>query len=718
MFLKRTFIAIFALTSLCASLHGQDTLGVWGMLKDTVTLESASVTAKSKEQKLREGAYAVSAVNINLQAATLQSLTQAIDRSSGIRIREEGGVGSDFDLSINGMGGNSIRYFLDGMPLDAKGTGVNLANLPVNLIERVEIYKGVIPARFGSDALGGAINIITNRRKRNYLDVSLGAGSFHTFKTDISAQYTTPKSGIIVRPVISAGYSKNDYLMRDVKVRNEEHTAFIITDLPRFHDAYLSLFGQLEAGVTDRSWADDFFVSASLSKVDKELQTGATQSYVIGMAERKSRSLNLSARYSKAGFLTENLDFSAMLSHTWDHSQTIDTTYRRYYWDGTYINGNYSEIRHRGKTLRNYDRPMTVLRGNFDYHLAENHRLTLNYLLNRTGNRQSDDWDADFVPTDDALIKHIIGLSYNQMLFDGRMDNAFFVKDYVNHLLVGQTELPSTTGASTVEPSSVKNYVGYGVGSRYAFDSRFSVKGSYEHSVRLPISREVLGNGSTVYPNLALSPEISNNFNLGLFGAWDLGGGHIISYETGGFVRLVDNYIQAIVSETEGMMQYVNVAAVHIKGVEGEVRYDWAGKLHLAANASYDDCRDQREFNYDGSRSITYRNRTPNRPWTFCNVEASYTFNKVGLPDSRLRLTADYRWVHWFYVTWEAFGSASTKPRIPTQNLVSASLLYSWMGGRYNLSLECSNLLDTLAFDNYKLQKPGRAFFLKFRLFM
>ena len=90
------------------------------------------------------------------------------------------------------------------------------------------------------------------------------AGSFHTFKTDISAQYTTPKSGIIVRPVISAGYSKNDYLMRDVKVRNEDHTAFIITDLPRFHDAYLSLFGQLEAGVTDRSWADDFFVSASL----------------------------------------------------------------------------------------------------------------------------------------------------------------------------------------------------------------------------------------------------------------------------------------------------------------------------------------------------------------------------------------------------------------------------------------------------------------------
>ena len=192
----------------------------------------------------------------------------------------------------------------------------------------------------------------------------------------------------------------------------------------------------------------------------------------------------------------------------------------------------------------------------------------------------------------------------------------------------------------------------------------------------------------------------------------------MLSYEANGFARLVDNYIQATVSETEGMMQYVNVAAVHIKGVDGEIRYDWAGKLHLAVNASYDDCRDQREFNQDGSRSITYRNRTPNRPWTFSNAEASYTFHQVGLPDSRLRLTADYQWVHWFFVTWEAFGSASTKSRIPTQHLVNASLLYSWQGGRYNLSLECTNLLDALAYDNYMLQKPGRAFFLKFRLFL
>ena len=696
----------------------QDSLRVSGALDDTLALQQSVVTAKSREQKLREGAYAVNALNIRVQASTLNSLSSAIDRTAGIRIREEGGVGSDYDLSINGMSGNSIRYFLDGMPLDAKGTGITLANLPVGIIERVEIYKGVIPASFGSDALGGAINIITNQQRRNYLDFSYGFGSFHTHKADFSARYTGKKTGLIIKPVISANYSKNNYIMRDVKVRNEEHTAFVIKDLPRFHDRYLSLFGQMEVGVADRSWTDGFFVSASVSKIDKQLQTGATQSNVIGMAERNSQSLNVMARYEKARFLTDGLQFQASVSQTWDHSQTIDTTYRRYYWDGTWIDGSYSEIRHRGKTLRHYHRPITVVRGNLDYRIAEGHNLALNYQLNRVGNRQTDDWDTDFEPTNDILFKHVAALSYDQSLLAGRLNNALFVKDYINHLRVGQNELSSTTGASKVKAVDTKNYVGYGLGSRFLIAEPLAVKGSYEHSVRLPISREVLGNGSTVYPNLALQPEVSENFNLGLFGTWDMGEGHVLSYELNGFVRLVDNYIRASMMETEGMMQYVNEAAVHIKGVDGEVRYDWAGKLHLAANASYDDSRDMRQYTQSGDPSITYKNRTPNRPWAYCNAEASYTFHNVGLRDSRLRLTCDYQWVHWFYLTWAAYGSASTKSKVPTQHIVNASLLYSWGSGRYNVSLECTNLLNALAYDNYMLQKPGRAFFLKFRLFL
>ena len=138
--------------------------------ENAVNLESVQVYGKSKAQQLREGAYAVNAMNIKPLVNTTQSLNTIVNKTTGVKVREEGGVGSDYDLSINGLSGNSIRYFLDGMPLDSKGTGVTLANLPTNIIERVEIYKGVIPAHLGSDALGGpSISLPIGRRRISWM---------------------------------------------------------------------------------------------------------------------------------------------------------------------------------------------------------------------------------------------------------------------------------------------------------------------------------------------------------------------------------------------------------------------------------------------------------------------------------------------------------------------------------------------------------------------
>ena len=101
--------------------------------ENSVNLESVQVYGKSKAQQLREGAYAVNAMNIKPLVNTTQSLNMIVNKTTGVKVREEGGVGSDYDLSINGLSGNSIRYFIDGMPLDSKGTGVTLENLPATI---------------------------------------------------------------------------------------------------------------------------------------------------------------------------------------------------------------------------------------------------------------------------------------------------------------------------------------------------------------------------------------------------------------------------------------------------------------------------------------------------------------------------------------------------------------------------------------------------------
>jgi len=118
----------------------------------------------------------VNAIDVSSIISSINSINGLVDRTAGVKLREEGGVGSDFDLSISGMSGNSVRYFIDGVPMDTKGTGLTLSNLPISMIDHVEIYKGVVPTWLNSDVLGGAVNIVTNRKRKNYLDVSYGLG--------------------------------------------------------------------------------------------------------------------------------------------------------------------------------------------------------------------------------------------------------------------------------------------------------------------------------------------------------------------------------------------------------------------------------------------------------------------------------------------------------------------------------------------------------------
>lgn len=687
-------------------------------MKDSVMLDKVTITGKSRTQRLREGALSENAIDISSVAGSISSLGRLVDRTAGVKLREEGGVGSDFDLSINGMSGNSIRYFIDGVPLDTKGSGVNLANLPVNLIDHIEIYKGVVPTWLSSDALGGAVNIVTKRKKVNYLDGSYGTGSYHTHKADLNGQYVL-KNGLTIRPAIGVNYSRNDYMMRGVEIWDEESREYKPEDRRRFHDANLSAIGQLEVGFTDKWWADEFFVSVSYNKVDKEIQTGQIQTKVVGEAERRSEAWGVSASYQKRCFLLKDLTASLALSHTWDHSQTIDTVYRKYDWNGDFIKSSRNEINGRARTLRHYKRPLTIGRADLRYRFSDEHLLNLSYALNRTGNDRWDDVDKTFEAANDILAKHIVGLSYNQSLFNGMLSNTFFVKDYINYVSINQTDIPTVTGSRDVQGSSTSNDLGGGVGIKFQPLEALAVRASYEHSVRLPLARELLGNGTTIYANVALEPEKSENFNAGLFGTLR-NDRHTLSYEVNGFIRKVDNYIQPQVSEKEGMMQYVNVPAVHIKGIEGELRYDWQQRLQVVGNITWQDARDRQEFKGDGKPSVTFNNHVPNRPWFYASAEARYDFGSLVahlLPlTSHLYVGIDYQWVHWFYLSWEGYGALDTKARIPEKNIFGAQATYSWKNERYSLALSCENLFDRTIYDNYKLQKPGRTLFAKFRI--
>ena len=96
-------------------------------------LESVTVLGRSQTDKVNKQAYSVTAIDAKKLHNSTLDLSHALDRVSGVRNREAGGVGSRSELSINGFSGNQIKVFIDGVPMDNFGSSFQMNNIPINL---------------------------------------------------------------------------------------------------------------------------------------------------------------------------------------------------------------------------------------------------------------------------------------------------------------------------------------------------------------------------------------------------------------------------------------------------------------------------------------------------------------------------------------------------------------------------------------------------------
>lgn len=686
--------------------------------EDYTLLDQVVVVAPSKGRELQQKPFSATALDVKPIVSSLGSLNQLVSRASGVRLREEGGVGSTFDLTINGLSGNAIRYFINGVPLSSMGDGITLSNLPVNIVDHIEIYKGVVPPELGLDALGGAVNIITNKNHRNFLDCSISGGSFHTGSLDLSGQYRDRHSGLTLRPTLGLEYSHNDYIMRDVQVWNEEKYEFEQRDMRRFHDKYKSLVGQLQIGITDRPWADEALIGASYALSESELQTGHRQSLVIGEAVRDRSAFNVSASYSKRNLLIDGLSADLHLSFAKSHLILTDTACQKYSWDGSSRPSGYNELTHRAPAIRHTLRPTWSARANIAYATPRLGSLNFNYLLTSTDNERYDTFDPYFEHSKDRMSRHIFGLSLGRHFSEGRLHTSIFVKDYLYHVEIGQQDLYWITGSTAEEPQVTRNKWGYGLGVRYALCEPFSLKGSFERATRLPSARELLGNGLNIYPNFKLKPEQAYNLNVAFYGQTTFAELHHLNYEVTLFYRDISNYIHRVVkNDVESL--YENIGASRVIGSEVELKYNYHHIVDLALNGTYSDERDRQRTTLVGKTNPTFGYRVPNKPWIYSNALLGVNWQSpFGLEQHNIRFNVSLGYIHWFYLTWGAFGAKESKAVIPSQYDLGGGITWSFANNKYSLSIQGSNLLDQPLYDNYMLQKPSRAFFCKLRIFI
>lgn len=676
-----------------------------------MSLDDVMVFGKSATREVNESAYNVSAIDARALHNTTMDLSQALDKISGIKIRKSGGVGSNTSINLNGFSGRHVKLFLDGIPMEGYGPTFQMNNIPVNMAKRIEVYKGVVPISFGSDALGGAINIVTNDRANTYLDASYSFGSFNTHKSYINAGYTS-ESGFTASVNAYQNYSDNDYKV-NAKILDLDSNIFRENreKVRRFHDGYHNEAIIAKAGLVNKSFADKLLVGLTIGSEYDEIQHPADMSFVYGKRQKEANTLIPSVLYKKEDLFTENLNVSVNAYRNFGEATRTDTVRRRYNWLGEYI-----ERDRRGElsyTDYKFENRNSAANANITYTFFKQHAITINNSF--TGFSRKGHDKAEPSPTDghpNKTFKNVLGIGY-KFKYNDRWNTSLFFKHYTN------------TVRSYVDPDGGNDYAnyeitttnnGYGVASTYFITDDFQIKASYEKTYRLPTGRELFGSSDGIQVgNVTLDPESSDNINLGVGYNTVINQTHSINISTNFIYRKIKDYIRREIRTSTGTSGAINEGLVENKGFDTEVRYLYKNLFTIGSTFTYQDIRNKLKYRNNSTvESTIYNDRVPNVPYLHGNADLTFFFDNTLSRGDNLSLGYNMRYIHKFYYDWQSYGGIT----IPTQLSHDLSATYKLRGGRYNITLEARNITNEDLFDNYSLQKPGRRFSIKVRYFI
>ena len=689
------------------------------------SIEEAVVSEAGGVGRVRRSAFNAVAVDTRALSNTTQNLSDALTKMPGMKLRESGGVGSDMQLLLDGFSGKHIKVFIDGIPQEGVGSAFSLNNIPVNFAERIEVYKGVVPVTFGTDAIGGVINIVTNKQRRKwFVDASYSYGSFNTHKSYINFGQTFD-NGFMYEVNVFQNYSDNNYWVdTSVEHINEDGTTYtnssLIERVQRFNDTYHNEAVIGKIGFVGKKFADRMLLSFTYSKFYKEIQTGVRQDVVFGKKHRRGRSLMPSFEYSKRNLFTKGLDVSMTATYNDNITMNVDTSAYRYNWLGEEIyQGSLGEQSYQNSEFLNQNWNVTF---NAEYRIREAHTFTFNHVVNtftRTSRNDITSSISDYTDPKQST-KNISGLSYKLEL-SPKWNLSVFAK-YYNQYCYGPVSTSTSGLGSYVYTSTQVGSLGYGAAGTWFITRKLQAKLSYERAYRLPTIDELFGDEDLEIGTVDLRPENSDNFNLNLSYTAKFHK-HRLYTEGSLIYRNTKDYIMRRTDTQNGGKRYAsyeNHGRVETQGFNLTLRYSWSHWISVGGTLNNLNVRNRERYVSGDSlqESTTYGARIPNQPYLFANTDVSSTWKDCIWKGNDLTLTYDNSYVHSFPLYWENIGNSSTKRLVPTQFSHNLSLSYSLKNGKYNISFECRNLTDAKLYDNFSLQKAGRAFYGKLRVYL
>lgn len=671
-------------------------------------LSDVIVLGKSKAQRNREVPSAITIIDSQELKYKTATLNEILDNAAGIKVAQQGGLGNASRIIIQGMDGKRIGIFINGMPM-GNSDEFQLSSIPIDMVDEVEIYKGIIPAWLGGDGLGGAVNIRLKDFKKNHLEMAFEAASYNTYIGSLQLKHYLGKTSTALHAGATMNYAKNNY-----SFSSPFELGRIIH---RDHDAYTH--GGFNVGISSQQWwFDQFDLTLSADYYRKEIQGGLMNvQNNIQHAFTRTRSASTSLSLEKS-FLKGKLTAQFHSIVGFSLVNQVDTSHYCY----DFIGNRFPSGSGRGEIGAvpndSHDRHTTVRELlNLTYKIGNNQLVTwtTNY---RYGCKMPKDELADSysrLPTSgypSRLHSIVSGLTHELKLYGGKFTNELGIKLFNHHsevlpfaeAIMLQDKLKASTNHSTMAGWSEA------MALHLLPNNALTLKASVQSTVRMPIAEELFGDGVLLLPSEKLRPERSFNINAGAI--WLINAMRYPQVRIGinSFYMSAKDMIKLMYSSMN--MAYDNIGKVRVMGIDMEMESKLNRWLDLQGNITWQDARDMRKEAVGGGENFHYRYRIPNMPYLFGNV--GVRLHKDGLlnKSSSSAFASTFGFTKAFSYNWEA--SKHNTMLIPARYCWDVAVHHSF-NKRCQLSFEIRNILNRENWAEFRYPMERRTFHLKMK---
>ncbi|MGA1839403.1 MAG: TonB-dependent receptor plug domain-containing protein [bacterium] len=582
----------------------------------SIILPEVVITATRTQTLLKEVASSLSIITEEqIENAQINTVFEALQGIPGLDTVRSGGPGGNSTIKIRGTETGHTLVLIDGIEMNDPSLidrHYNFSDLSTNNIERIEVLRGPQSTLYGSDAIGGVINIITKKGEGPpQISCSYEAGSFESHNEQALLNGGTE----LVNYSIGISRSYTDGISTTIKENGNAE-----------EDAYENLSASARVGLTP---TENFDIDLFLRHIDTEGETDT-----FGDLNNKNDDLNYL-------FDTEQSSFKiqpriSLFDDIWEQKMGFSfTKNRRHYFNDT-------DTDHPFDLMRNsYKSSLFKFNWQHDIRLHESSILTIGLLEYEEEkgkyNEFSDGLWGPYSSTLDEQVTRTIG---------------FFVQDQLKFIDKSFT----TIGMRVDEHNRFGSEVTYRITSAYLFDwIGTKLKGTYGTGFKAPSIYQLFSE----YGNENLNPEKSHGFDLGI--VQNFANNKLILDATFFYIKSED-MIKFVWNASNWMeSEYINISRARSKGLEFMLSLKPMADFTLNANYTYTDCKDlsndetllQRarnrfkiNFNYDfkekviANLDILYMGRRFDKDYstnkrfilgdyTLVNISASYSFTEI-----------------------------------------------------------------------------------------